>query len=485
MKQSIASDVVKLTLSKTITMIISIITVMLLSRFLTLEEYGTYSQLLLVVNLITTIFMIGLPNSINFFLVRMEGEKDKQKFLSVYYTLSTILSFITGLVLIISTPLIIDYFDNPFIGNFMYVLAIFPWAKIILSSLDNILIVYKKTTFLLFFRIMNSVSLLLIILFVKVFNLSFSIYMFLFIIVEIFYSLWVYFIAQGISNKLKIIIDKSLLTQILRFSLPIGLASVIGLLSIELDKLIIGAFYNTEHLAIYTNAAREMPVTIVATSLTAILMPHLVHLLKKNKNNDAIRMWGYAISLSYTVICFFIIVLIVYSTEVITIMYSEKYLPGITVFRIYTIILILRITYFGMILNSIGKTKFILYSSIMSLALNVVLSYTFYYIFGFIGPAIATLISIAVIQIIQLIATSKIINIPFRRIFPWKELSGITIINIILGIMFVVIKRIFSIEVINSEIIESMIFGFLWVILYVLIMGKFIKEKWKLLSEYN
>jgi len=69
------------------------ITAMLLSRFRTLEEYGTYSQLLMVINIATTFFMLGLPNSINFFLARAENNNERQKFLSVYYTLSTVLSF--------------------------------------------------------------------------------------------------------------------------------------------------------------------------------------------------------------------------------------------------------------------------------------------------------------------------------------------------------------------------------------------------------
>ena len=157
MKQSIASDAVKLTTSKVITLLISLVTAMLLSRFRTLEEYGTYSQIMLVISLTTTIFMLGLPNSINYFLARTEDPKERNNFLSVYYTFSTILSFLAGLVLVMSAPLIVRYFDNALIKNFIYILAIYPWARIILSSIDNVLIVYKKTNHLMAFRILNSI----------------------------------------------------------------------------------------------------------------------------------------------------------------------------------------------------------------------------------------------------------------------------------------------------------------------------------------
>ncbi len=482
MKQSIAIDAVKLTTSKIVNISISMVIAMLLSRFRTLEEYGTYSQLLLVINLIVTIFMLGLPNSINFFLAGAESAEERQKFLSSYYTLSTILSFVTGLVLVLITPLISSYFDNAIIKNFMYVLAVYPWAKIILSSIDNIYIVYKKTTQLMLFRILNSISLLLIILLVEAFNWGFSMYMILFVAVETVFALSVYIIAKNVAGKIWVCLDKDLIRKIFKFSVPLGLASIVGTLSIELDKLLIGRFFNTEQLAIYTNAAREMPVTIIASSLTAVLMPQLVGLLKKNKNEKAIALWGEATSLSYVFICFFAAGLFTFAPEVISLLYSDKYLPGVTVFRIYNIVLLLRCTYFGMILNSIGKTKFILYSSIAALGLNVVMNYIFYLIFGFIGPAIATFIAIAVVVAFQLLATSRSINVPFKKLLPWMNLGVITILNFAMGILFSFIKEAVMLEFLTGEIIESIIWGAIWGILYGLIMAKFVKQKWTSLN---
>ena len=110
---------------------------MLLARFRTLEEYGTYSQMLLVINLFASIFMLGLPNSINFFLARAENQDEQRKFLSVYYTASTALSILLGVALVCAVPLIEGYFKNPAIRSFAYFLAIYPWANVISSSIAN------------------------------------------------------------------------------------------------------------------------------------------------------------------------------------------------------------------------------------------------------------------------------------------------------------------------------------------------------------
>ena len=96
---SLGNETILLTFSKVTTLAITMLTSMLISRFRSFEEYGTYSQLMLVVSLFTSIFMLGLPNSINYFLARANSRSEQQKFLGVYYTLSTILSLIMGLAL--------------------------------------------------------------------------------------------------------------------------------------------------------------------------------------------------------------------------------------------------------------------------------------------------------------------------------------------------------------------------------------------------
>lgn len=478
MQTSIAKDSAKLSFSRIITTMISMVTAMLLSRFRTLEEYGTYSQILLVINLANALFMLGLPNSINYFLAKIEDKEERVKFLSAYYSISTILSFISGVALLFSLPLISAYFKNPVIKSFFYVLAIYPWTQIIMASIDNILIIYHKTTELLKFRITHSIFLLLLIVIVKYFDWNFKIYMYLLIAGEIVFTISVYFIANNLEEKMKFYIDFKIIQKILKFSIPIGLASVVGTLHIEFDKLFIGKFFNTEQLAIFTNASKEMPVSIIAGSISAVLLPQMVRLLKVGRKKEGIQIWGDSIVLSYIFICFLAIGLCVYASDAITLLYSEKYTSGTNVFRIYSIILLLKCTYFGTILNSVGKTKMIFNSSIIALGLNIVLNFVFYLFLGFEGPAIATLITTVAVALFQLIASSKAIEISLKDIFPWKELLKITVINIGFGIVFLWIKNIVPLDLYVGNLSEALILAFVWGILYLLLMYRKIKEKW-------
>lgn len=477
-KTTLGGDAVRLTTSKVLTMCITMVTSMLLARFRTLEEYGTYSQLLLVINLFASIFMLGLPNSINYFLARAESREEGQRFLSVYYTVSTILSLIMGAALVCSIPLIEAFFKNATIRSFAFFLALYPWANIISSSIENVLVVYKKTGFLIIYRLINSVLVLGMVLAVQFLGLGFREYMIGSLGVYAGFALSVYIIVAKLSGGLRISVDISLIKKILAFSLPLGLSSIVGTLDLEIDKLLIGRMMSTQELAVYSNAAKELPLTIVSASITAVLLPQVAKMIKNKETKNAVKLWGTATELSLVIMGLFVTGLFTYAEEVIEILYSSKYLAGVPVFRVYTLVLLMRITYFGMILNAMGRTEEIMRSSVFALLLNAILNPLFYALLGIIGPAVATFLSIFVIQLYQLWRTAKHVGIPFRAIFPWFNCGKILVVNVVFGIVFSMIQALLPIEKLVGNVAEAIALGATWSGVYLLVLKNKIKDLW-------
>ena len=475
---SFTTDAVRLTASKVIGNIITLVSAMLLARIRTLEENGIYSELLLVINLATVIIMLGLPNSINYFLTRAESKEEKNKFLSLYYSLSTVLSLILGVILVALLPLWVMFFDDVNLYSFSFFLFIFPWAKVVTASVENVLVVLGKSKSLVSYRISNSICLLLIILFIWITNNSFMIYMILYVIIESVYAITVYLLAGKYTGRLHWNINKQLIISVMKFSIPLGLASIVGTINIEIDKLMIGYMLSTEELAIYTNASKELPLTIVATSLTAVLMPKMVKCFQQNKNVEAVAIWRDVATISFAIIAFFGVGMAFFSTDAMIVLYSEKYAPGGPVFAIYSIVLLLKCTYFGIVLNSTGNTKLILYSALGTLVLNTIMNIGFYHLFGVVGPALATLVSGIMMNLFQLIFSSRIINVKFKDIFPWKNIAIIVLINISLGLIFYYIH----IALFPGNF-QAIILAVLWGIVYFFILLKPGKNYWRKLKS--
>lgn len=482
MGKKVGSGALHLTFSKVLTLLLSLITSMLLSRFRTVEEYGTYSQIMIAINTVTAFIMMGLPNSTNFFLARADTAGERKEFLSVYYSLSGLLSIFLGLILVVLVPVIEGYFNNYNINNFAYFLAIYPWAHITVASIGNVLVVYDKTKKLIIVNIAVSFVSLFSVVIIRLLNQTFNSYMKTFLFGNVLLAVSVYIIVSRLENGLRIKFDFKLIKKIFVYSIPMGLASVAGTLNIEMDKLMIGRLMDTESLAIYTNAGKELPLTIVASSLTAVLLPQMARLLKKQENEKAVKLWGNAIQLSYIIICFFVTACIVFAPQIMTLLYSEKYISGVAVFRIYALVLLLRTTYFGIILNAVGKTKLIFWSSIISLGLNVVLNYILFVIFGFSGPAWATFLSIFLVGGLQVIITAKTIGVSFKYIFPWFELLKITFVNLAWAAVVYIGLTIFGLGISNIELLISVGMGAVITVGYALIVKKSIIKLWRELN---
>lgn len=431
----VGSAAAQLSGSKLVTMTLGTLVTMLLARFRTLDEYGTYSQLLLVASLTTTIFMVGLPASVNYFLARATSAEERRRFLSTYYTLSTLLGIITGGVLVLATPLIVDYFDNPLIEGFTYLLATYPWFVVIQSSLDGLLVVYDRVRLLVAYRITNSVALLGAVLLVQSAGWGFSTYIVLFVVIQCVFAASIYIIAPALAGRLRPSLDVAQIKKILAYSVPLGLAGSVGTLNTELGRALLGNWLSTSELAIYAIASREIPVSVVTTSLTAILVPLVSKLLKQGNISRSAELWKSSLILALTVISFISTVLFVYSEEVMSLLFSAKYVPGAGVFRVYTLLLLWRSAYFGLFLSASGRTRAVLFSSLAALASNLGLTLLLFPVLGMLGPAIAAFVSVAVMQCMQLFLTVRGLKLCWSQLLPAQELLRLFVLNTIGAIL--------------------------------------------------
>ena len=484
-KSSLGGDALVLTLSNFMVSLLGVVTAMLLSRFRTLTEYGTYSQIIMVTDLVSTILLLGLPGCVNYFVAKADTEEEKQKFLTMYLVLSTAITFVIAVCLFFATPLIIEYFNNPYISTFAYIFAVYPWASIMLNSLGNVCIVYGRAKKLVVFNIVHALTTLALLLLAKALNIGFYEYTLLYIgsmlLFAVFGVLWVRKMAGG----LRFSWDFSLVKTIFAFSIPLGLASSVGTLNAELDKLIIGKFFTTDEYAIFANAAKQLPVTMLATSLTAVLMPKMVRLLKEDRREETVRLWGNSISISLCFMCLIVGGFVVFAPDVMSLFYSEKYVTpdGVAVFRIYSIILLFRATYWGIVLNATGKTRLIFLSSVLTLVSNCIGNIGFYYAFGFIGPALSTLVVTALMAFFQLFWTSKELKTSMKKIFPWLQMARMLAETLVVGAVFWMVKyHLLGNYPRGISIVISIALGAVWAGVHVLLNAKGVKRNWKELN---
>ena len=475
LNRDLSAQAMLLTASKVLTLLMSLVTGMLLSRFRTLTEYGTYSELLTVITLAVSIFTLGLPNCINYFLPKSQNQEEKDRFLSCYYLVITALSVVMGIALAVSAPLLERYYDNGDIGLYWYVLFILPWTKVIIGGRSNMLVATQRAGREIIHSLCNSICLLLIIVATKVLNQSFTFYLILYVVTEVLFTLAIYIETAKIAEKFYWSFSTRLLKKMLVFSIPMGLSTAVGTLNAELDKLMIGRFFDTETVAIYANAGKELPITYLSASFTAVILPQIVRHISEGRQKDAVRIWRNSTEFCFVVMNFFSMACIVFAPQIITVLYSEKYLAGVDIFRFYSLTLSLRITYWGMILNAYGRSKTILHASLAGLGANVVLNFLCFKLLGFVGPALATFFSVLIALAMQVWLTKKTAGIRILDMIPLQNIGKIFGINVLAAGVMALVVYFLRLGTSSRDIVICVALGAVWLAVYLALLGKRIR----------
>lgn len=198
-------------------------------------------------------------------------------------------------------------------------------------------------------------------------------------------------------------LNKQIVGSYFKYGIPLYLTSFIAIITLNTDKTIVSYFGGVEEFAVFSIGAREIPfIGILSASLAQSQFPKIVSLLKNGQNNQAKNLWIKSTKDVSMILFPLILLLMLFSKPLILLVFGEKYLPGIPVFRAYLLILLWRNNYYGALLSASGQTKWITVYSAVSMLINLLCSVVLYYSFGIIGVVYATFIAVSVANILQL-----------------------------------------------------------------------------------
>ncbi len=464
---SIKKNSMLMVFSKFLKAFLDIFSIMLLSRYLMVEQYGFYRQFIISDQIIISIFALGLPASTMYFL----SSKNKDKYLPNVYVVLAVVSilplFLSG---IISNIFDIN-FKTDFFSNNIMLLAFIYSASIFVNSSENMIIAMKKTKYMPIYVTIPSTFWLLGILFSWYFKKDL---IFILIISLIRYLIYliitIFFISQRFNFR-NINFEK--MKEVFLFGIPVGVSSMIGLISTNIDKLVIGNFYDIETFAIFSNGAYEIPfLTIISGSLFSVVIPSLKELFESNKTKEINLLWNKAGTAMITIIIPLASTCILFAETIVLFLFSEKYIASIPYFMLYQTKLFARIFLYGSFFIAAGKSKLYMYNAIFSMSLNFILDIILVQVIGPIGAVIATVISVFVLVMLQILQISKILSMSIKEVYPWKK----WFISIIITLFLSYIIRIIYTSI-SSNIFVGLIFMTLSFIVSFLVLSKFIDNQ--------
>ena len=401
-----------------------------LARSLGTEMFGNFQQVFMF-SAVFMILMLGIPETMFYFLPRLTSE-ERTRFLGQSLMFLALAGGLIVIVFWFGAPIFANKIQgNPSIEPLFRMFGIYGAFLVASSFADPVFITFQKIRYLFVLSVVH--GLFFIVLTGWQYVTKSSVHtlftaMAVFGIFKYFLAVILLFSMRAKTGKISFFRGKSTLLLQLSFSLPIALSITIEIISRFLDKFVVSIFFGPETLGIYYVGALEIPlISVVVSSVYNVVSPVLNSLHHKNDLEgftDLIRKTFKFIS---KIIWPIFSYLFVFADHLIPLVFKPEYMEAVKPFKIYLLLMPLRIALYSVIVLSIGLPRAVFWSAFVSLAMNFILSIVLAIHVGFLGPAIATVVSSYFHVGVLLYIIKKGLNIRLENLIPFNSLFTVAI----------------------------------------------------------
>lgn len=341
--------------------LLSLLSAAILARYFSKSDYGTYKQVLYIYNTLLVLFSAGLQGAYSYFLPKQSMEQGKD---FIYKLIRTffILGIFFSITLFLLAPTVAALFRNPDLQKGLRIFSVVPVLMFPVIGIEGVYSTLRKTHIIaIYTTISRLLMLLLITLPVLLLRGTYITALFGWIFASmITFLVGIYLIIKPFKSYERIS-TQFRYKHIFRYSIPLMVATVYGILIRFADQFFISRYYGAEVFAEFTNGFIDLPfVSMIAEATVTVLLPLFSRYSESSEGLDNIcRTWKSAtersIILVYPLLSFFIF----NAKNSVVAMYGQQY----EVSAIYFIIGMM-IGYFNIIIShtvllALGKTRII------------------------------------------------------------------------------------------------------------------------------
>lgn len=433
-----------------------------LARLITPADLGTYRQLFLIYTTFSTLLLLGIPQSLLYFLPKAADEKSQTALIARTLNIVSLLGLLFALAMILFRHEVAYRFANPQIDRLLLLFAIYPVFMFVTQLYSSVMLGLKQAARAAKFILFAVGCDFFLILGTAIFTRNLDS-----IVVAVILSAflqWIY--AQVQLRKYHALFDTGIyagLKEQLGYAIPLGLASIIGMLSMQLDKFMISGFFTPEQFAVFSIGAMELPlVGILANSVNSVLLPHL----SSSDPRAMSELYCGAVRKNALIIFPLTALAFIFAKPIMIFLYGQIYAEAAVYFRIYLLILPLRIATYGILFQAFGKTKLIMVISIVTLLGNTVLNFFMIRAWGMQGAAYATVTVTWLAVLIYLLLIHTDLKLKLSMLFPIGKIIRTALLTIISAL------PVYALFMLIDSSLLRVIFGSGWFVLSYLVLGR-------------
>lgn len=339
----------------------SIVSAAILSRFLDKGEYGTYKQVLYVYNTLLVVFTVGLPRAYAYFLARAGIEEGKSIVRKINIILLAV-GIIFSVFLFAGAPLIADVLKNQDLEKNIRIFSVTPLLLLPTMGVESVMATYRKSYVAMIYTILSRLFVLVcVILPVIMIEATASNAVIGFVCSSALCCVLGLSLERIPFLKVKSIKSSLRVGEIFKFSFPLLLASIWGIIINSSNQFFISRYWGNEEFAEFSNGFIELPfVGMILSATSAVLLPVFSKQVCENvAKEDLVSIWVSVVQKSAMIVFPLAVFCFVFAEPIITFLYGELYsgTNAVKYFRIVSFVNFIKIIPYAPLMLALGKVK--------------------------------------------------------------------------------------------------------------------------------
>ena len=464
---------------------INFLTPILLVRIISKTDYGVLQQFLLMGNTMLPILGLGLASSLYYFFPINKGEQRKSFVFNTYLQMAT-----SGFIFVVGFyflgKYLLDGLGMETLGQAGNILSFYIMFLLSGTLIDFLFILEQKVHLTMSFNPVDKLFRLILLVGTALWQETVQACMWgLMIYAGLRFAFISFYVIRNYYSKANFSLMVPNMKTQLAYSLPFAAGIIFTTVSQRIDKLLVNRYITAEEFAIYSLAFFSIPLVDQAfTSINNVVTPKIAELLEQNKTEETVSLYRQVVGKTSSIAFPSIIYFTVMAPELLTFLFTEEYVSATPFYRIYLLMFIFTMTSYGIVLRAAGKTKWIMVSNFIGMAVTAGLGFIIIPKYALWGAIVTAICGIALPIIIQLHFERRVLNVNLSGHMPWAEIFKGILASAICIVPVVLIRMVEMPPFISLAITASIFFPLIGLLEWKLGIFAFEKQVQSLVGKY-
>ncbi len=389
-------------------------------------DLGHYEFWIFVVTALTFFWSAGIKNAILSYYPGLDIVSGQRLIFNVFILLFLV-SLIFGFVILLFPDFLISFFADVGKMPFAAYVALYLVLSVPVVLTENILYLRHDANSLIRYTHWSQLSLLFLFAIVGYCSPLLSSFLLVLVISAFIRFCYLCYLLLSVSQVTP---DWKSLRIFLIFSLPLILNMLLGSVMDLIDGWFVSRYFDISYFPVFRYGARELPFsTILFSSLSAAMIPVLI---REGKDSYALK--TRANRLMHILFPLSLLCMII-SPSLFPLVYSDIFKESAFIFNIYLLILTSRVLMPQAFNFALHQHKIIIWSGILEIIANIILSFWWMQIWGVYGLALATVASYFVQKIILIYYNYRFNGITLSHYIDVRSYLGYCFASILVFII--------------------------------------------------